>query len=149
LPAPGGERKIASTHLRQLDPAVRDAIARVPRHRFVPSAWSAAAYANRPLPIGHSQTISQPFVVALMTRLLLREIRERGYKGGLTQLKLVVNPLKDVKALDPVCASRRRRASICRQPSPPCGAGVIRRLRAKGTIAGTRSADTGRAPAVA
>ena len=34
--------------------------------------------------------------------VLLREIRERGYEGGLTQLKLFVNPLKDVKALDPV-----------------------------------------------
>jgi protein-L-isoaspartate(D-aspartate) O-methyltransferase len=42
---------------------------RVPRHRFVPDALVASAYADRPLPIGEGQTISQPFVVALMTDL--------------------------------------------------------------------------------
>lgn len=63
-------RTASATRLEQLDPAIRDAIARVPRHRFVPSDWAASAYANRPLPIGHGQTISQPFIVALMTQLL-------------------------------------------------------------------------------
>ena len=51
----------------------RDVIAameKVERHRFVPAALSAVAYLNRPLPIGHGQTISQPFIVALMTDLL-------------------------------------------------------------------------------
>jgi protein-L-isoaspartate(D-aspartate) O-methyltransferase len=42
----------------------------VPRHRFVPPDELAWAYADGPLPIGHSQTISQPFIVALMTELL-------------------------------------------------------------------------------
>jgi protein-L-isoaspartate(D-aspartate) O-methyltransferase len=42
----------------------------VPRHRFVPPAQAPLAYENRPLPIGEGQTISQPFVVALMTGLL-------------------------------------------------------------------------------
>lgn len=60
----------SATGLQRLDPAVREAIARVPRHRFVPAAWAPAAYANRPLPIGHGQTISQPFIVALMTQLI-------------------------------------------------------------------------------
>lgn len=60
----------SSTGVRQLDPALRAAIARVPRHRFVPSRWSALAYENRPLPIGDGQTISQPFVVALMSQLI-------------------------------------------------------------------------------
>jgi protein-L-isoaspartate(D-aspartate) O-methyltransferase len=46
------------------------ALARVPRHRFVPDAWQDQAYADRPLPIGHGQTISQPFIVALLTALL-------------------------------------------------------------------------------
>ncbi|MBE0623581.1 MAG: protein-L-isoaspartate(D-aspartate) O-methyltransferase [Burkholderiales bacterium] len=49
---------------------VMAAMARVPRHRFVPMSYSALAYANRPLPIGHGQTISQPYIVALMTELL-------------------------------------------------------------------------------
>ena len=46
------------------------AMAKVPRHRFVPATYGPLAYANRPLPIGHGQTISQPYIVALMTELL-------------------------------------------------------------------------------
>jgi protein-L-isoaspartate(D-aspartate) O-methyltransferase len=49
---------------------VMAAMAKVPRHRFVGPTWGALAYANRPLPIGHGQTISQPYIVALMTELL-------------------------------------------------------------------------------
>ncbi len=48
---------------------VVDAMARVPRHEFVPEQVRELAYANRPLPIGHGQTISQPFIVALMTEV--------------------------------------------------------------------------------
>ena len=44
-------------------------MARVPRHEFVPAGQVAYAYPNRPLPIGHGQTISQPYIVALMTDL--------------------------------------------------------------------------------
>ena len=43
------------------------AMSKVPRHEFVPAWERPAAYADRPLPIGHGQTISQPFIVALMT----------------------------------------------------------------------------------
>ena len=43
------------------------AMRRVPRHEFVPFAHRASAYENRPLPIGHEQTISQPYIVAFMT----------------------------------------------------------------------------------
>jgi protein-L-isoaspartate(D-aspartate) O-methyltransferase len=53
-----------------LSPGVRDALWRVPRHLFVPSSQRAYAYENRPLPIGHGQTISQPLIVAAMTELL-------------------------------------------------------------------------------
>src|SRR6516162_1538388 len=53
-----------------LDTAVLDAMRRVPRHAFVPAAQRNLAYANRPLPIGYGQTISQPYIVALMTDLL-------------------------------------------------------------------------------
>ncbi len=49
---------------------VLDAMRKVPRHEFVPAGQRKAAYKNRPLPIGHGQTISQPFIVALMTELL-------------------------------------------------------------------------------
>lgn len=53
-----------------LRPEVLAALNRVPRHKFVPDDVRASAYANRPLPIGHGQTISQPYIVALMTDLL-------------------------------------------------------------------------------
>jgi len=50
--------------------AVMQALATVPRHRFVRPDDEPAAYVNRPLPIGHGQTISQPYIVALMSDLL-------------------------------------------------------------------------------
>ena len=49
---------------------VSQAIAKVPRHEFVPADQKANAYQNRPLSIGHGQTISQPFIVALMTDIM-------------------------------------------------------------------------------
>lgn len=52
------------------DPAVLEALAETPRHEFVPEEVRAQAYEDRPLPIGYGQTISQPFIVALMTDLL-------------------------------------------------------------------------------
>jgi protein-L-isoaspartate(D-aspartate) O-methyltransferase len=59
-----------STGRERLDPRVAAAIGKVPRHRFVPAHLAERAYENRPLPIGHEQTISQPFIVALMTELV-------------------------------------------------------------------------------
>ena len=53
-----------------LDSRVMAVLGTVPRHRFVPAGEVRAAYANRPLPIGHGQTISQPYIVALMTDLI-------------------------------------------------------------------------------
>jgi len=52
------------------DLAVLRAIRMVPRHLFVPEALRAHAYEDRPLPVGEQQTISQPYIVALMTSLL-------------------------------------------------------------------------------
>ena len=53
-----------------LDPRVVEAFSQVPRHAFVPDGLEASAYENHPLPIGHGQTISQPYIVALMTDLI-------------------------------------------------------------------------------
>jgi protein-L-isoaspartate(D-aspartate) O-methyltransferase len=53
-----------------LNPEVLAVMGRVPRHAFVPADVRPAAYENRPLPIGFGQTISQPYIVALMTDLL-------------------------------------------------------------------------------
>jgi protein-L-isoaspartate(D-aspartate) O-methyltransferase len=52
------------------DPLTLAAMREVPRHRFVPEQQSAYAYYDRPLPIGHGQTISQPFMVAYMTEII-------------------------------------------------------------------------------
>jgi len=62
--------------------AVMDAMARVPREAFVPAELGDQAYANRPLPIGHGQTISQPFIVALMTDLLEPRPHQRVLEVG-------------------------------------------------------------------
>lgn len=59
--------QIAARGIR--DPAVLSAMREVPRHLFVPEAVRADAYADHPLQIGHGQTISQPYIVALMTEL--------------------------------------------------------------------------------
>lgn len=52
------------------DPRVLEVMGRVPRHLFVPESARAAAYDDHPLPIGHGQTISQPYIVAFMTQAL-------------------------------------------------------------------------------
>lgn len=66
----------------RLEPRVLAALAKVPRHRFVPPAWAPAAYENRPLPIGHGQTISQPAIVALSTDLLQPQPADRMLEVG-------------------------------------------------------------------
>ncbi|BBD07811.1 protein-L-isoaspartate(D-aspartate) O-methyltransferase [Desulfovibrio ferrophilus] len=52
------------------DPAVLAAMLKIPRHEFVDEALHAQAYADNPVPIGHGQTISQPYIVALMSQTL-------------------------------------------------------------------------------
>jgi protein-L-isoaspartate(D-aspartate) O-methyltransferase len=64
------------------DPRVLDAMRRVPRQRFVPEASQPLAYDDRALAIGSGQTISQPFMVAVMTEALLLEGGERVLEIG-------------------------------------------------------------------
>lgn len=52
------------------DPGVLKAMRATPRHLFIPPQYRDSAYADHPVPIGHSQTISQPYIVGLMTELL-------------------------------------------------------------------------------
>lgn len=65
-----------------LDTRVLTAMKNVPRHEFVPVYLRGAAYANRPLPIGHGQTISQPYIVAIMTDLLKVKATDRVLEVG-------------------------------------------------------------------
>ena len=64
------------------DQRVLAAILKVPRHRFVPERYQGQAYANHPLPIGESQTISQPFIVAYMTQALKLSGKEKVLEVG-------------------------------------------------------------------
>ena len=63
----------AETGLAAMAPRVRAALGKVERHRLVPPEQASLAYRNHPLPIGHSQTISQPYIVALSADLLAPE----------------------------------------------------------------------------
>ncbi|MEW6047684.1 MAG: protein-L-isoaspartate(D-aspartate) O-methyltransferase [Bacillota bacterium] len=72
----------AALQSEHLDPRVLAAMARVPRHRFVPAAYQAVAYADRALPIGWGQSISQPYIVALMTTLLALKPGDRVLEVG-------------------------------------------------------------------
>jgi len=74
------KRQIAARGVR--DPRVLDAMARVPRHVFVPEALAPHAYDDCPLPIGHGQTISQPYIVARMTEMLELDGSERVLEIG-------------------------------------------------------------------
>ncbi len=64
------------------DPLVLDAMRAVPRHLFVPEPYKGRAYVDSPLPIGERQTISQPYIVALMTELMLLEGDEKVLEVG-------------------------------------------------------------------
>ena len=64
------------------DERVMDVIGKVPRHEFVPARQVRYAYDNRPLPIGYGQTISQPYIVALMTDLARTEPGDRVLEVG-------------------------------------------------------------------
>lgn len=64
------------------DELVLSAMLKVERHRFVPKAYESQAYSDQPLPIGEGQTISQPYIVALMTELLELKGEERVLEVG-------------------------------------------------------------------
>jgi protein-L-isoaspartate(D-aspartate) O-methyltransferase len=101
-----------------LDPRVARVLSTVPRHLFVPLLLRGAAYENRPLPIGHGQTISQPYIVALMTDLLRLErddvVLEIGTGSGYQAAVLspLVKQLHTVEIIEPLAddaAQRLRR----------------------------------------
>ncbi len=108
-------RTAAYTGRRLFDAAVTAAMARIERHRFVPEALQPDAYRNRPLPIGYGQTISQPYIVALMTDLLdprpgqiaLEVGTGSGYQAAvLAELGLTVHTME---IIEPLAKSARAR----------------------------------------
>ncbi|RMG27396.1 MAG: protein-L-isoaspartate(D-aspartate) O-methyltransferase [Gammaproteobacteria bacterium] len=75
-------RTARETGRSELDPRVLQALLDVPRHLFVPDALQDSAYLNIPLPVGHGATISQPYIVALMTDLLEVDENDRVLEIG-------------------------------------------------------------------
>ncbi|HSE92174.1 MAG TPA: protein-L-isoaspartate(D-aspartate) O-methyltransferase [Methylomirabilota bacterium] len=100
------------------DRRVLEAFAAVPRHEFVPEASRADAYADRPLPIGHGQTISQPFIVAFMTERLDLKPTDRvlevgtgsGYQAAI--LSVLVSEVYTIEIVEPL--ARRAAADLKR-----------------------------------
>jgi len=95
------------------DARVLAAMQDVPRHLFIPPPYDRDAYADAPLPIGHGQTISQPYIVALMTALLFPKPADTvleigagsGYQAAI--LSLLVKKVVTIERIDDVAAHAR------------------------------------------
>ena len=109
LQAPGRDIK---------NPRVLAALAAVPRHEFVPVAYRGLAYEDHPLPIGHGQTISQPYIVAFMTEQLDPRPTDRvleigtgsGYQAAV--LAMLVKEVCSIEIVEPL--ARRASADLQR-----------------------------------
>lgn len=79
-----GDVQVTTKHIKQksLDKRVMRIMSEIPRHEFVPEDMRELAYENRPLSIGYGQTISQPYIVALMTDLLQPQPEHRVLEIG-------------------------------------------------------------------
>ncbi|MGH8629865.1 MAG: protein-L-isoaspartate(D-aspartate) O-methyltransferase [Burkholderiales bacterium] len=102
-----------------LDPRVMEVMGKVPRHQYVPVELQPYAYLNRPLPIGFEKTISQPFIVALMTDALRLRAEDvvleigtgLGYQAAiLAELAGKVYSIEIIDALGEEASKRLRRA---------------------------------------
>ena len=98
-----------------LNPRVIEAMARIPRHEFVPVELHPYAYLNRPLPIGYDKTISQPFIIAVMTDLLEPQPEDTvleigagvGYQAAI--LAELVKQVYSIELIDELAHHARRR----------------------------------------
>ena len=97
------------------DKRVMDAVKKVPRHKFVPQDMLAYAYDDRPLPIGEGQTISQPYMVALMTDLLALDandvVLEVGTGSGY-QTAILAQLVKQVYSIEIIPALQEHAAKL-------------------------------------
>lgn len=103
--------------LDRLSEPVHAALLKVPRHAFVPDALQDAAYDNNPLPIGEGQTISQPYIVAIMTELLAlrpeQQVLEIGTGSGY-QAAILAQLARQVYSIEIVDSLARRAAQRLR-----------------------------------
>ena len=97
------------------DPRVLSALLKVERHRFVPEEYLGSAYSDQPLPIGEGQTISQPYIVALMTELLELKGDEKvleigtgsGYQAAV--LAELAREVYTIEIIEPLASAARNR----------------------------------------
>lgn len=97
------------------DARVLEAMQRVPRHCFVPPSLAAMAHDDRPLPIGHGQTISQPYIVALMTQVACPRPQSKaldlgtgsGYQAAV--LSLLCREVYSIEIIEPLAQQARVR----------------------------------------
>jgi protein-L-isoaspartate(D-aspartate) O-methyltransferase len=97
------------------DQRVLEAMRKIERHKFVPGQHAASAYEDHPLPIGHGQTISQPYIVALMTELCELKGNEKvleigtgsGYQAAI--LSLLAAEVYSIEIVDPLAKSARQK----------------------------------------
>ena len=106
-------QQIAARGVR--DQRVLEAMRKVPRHFFVPAAMQFFAYMDTPLPIGHEQTISQPYIVGFMTEALALKPGDRvlevgtgsGYQAAV--LSLLVQEVYSIEIVEPLATEAARR----------------------------------------
>jgi len=100
------------------DTLVLEAMRKVPRHLFVPKTYQNEAYADGPLPIGENQTISQPYIVALMTELLGlkggEKVLEIGTGSGY-QAAILAEIAKEVYSIEIICTLAERAESTLKE----------------------------------
>ena len=102
------------TGLAAMSPHVRAAMAKVERHRLVPATELGSAYRNHPLPIGHGQTISQPYIVAISTDLIAPRpqhvVLEIGTGSGYQAAVLaeIVSRVYSVEIVEPLALSAEK-----------------------------------------
>lgn len=99
-------------------PAVLRAMERVPRHRFVPQRLRPLAYEDHPLPIGHGQTISQPFIVAYMTAALDPKATDRVLEigtGSGYQAAVLAELVREVYTIEIIEALGKRAGSVLKE----------------------------------
>ncbi len=91
------------------DKLVLEAMAKVPRHEFIPKQFRDESYTDNPLSIGYGQTISQPYIVALMTQLALVDTSSKvleigtgsGYQAAI--LATLVKQVYSIEIVEPLC----------------------------------------------
>ncbi|MFN3740619.1 MAG: protein-L-isoaspartate(D-aspartate) O-methyltransferase [Thermodesulfovibrionales bacterium] len=100
------------------DPTVINAMLKVPRHRFVPEELMDRAYDDMALPIGEGQTISQPYMVAVMTELIEPDINHRVLEigtGSGYQAAVLAEIVKEVYTIERVASLSERARQIVRE----------------------------------